>query len=61
MSSITIVFTEGERITVNGRLAAIVRKLLLAREDIGERGAVRVTVHCGKDANDVTVEVPKRF
>jgi hypothetical protein len=54
---------DGERRVLNGRVASIIRGVLLAAPDIeaaaGE--AMRVTFHCGAGDEDVTVELPKKF
>jgi len=57
------VIIDGERRVLNGRVAAIIRGVLLAAPDIeaapGE--VMRITFHCGVKAEDVTVELPKKF
>jgi hypothetical protein len=54
---------DGERRVLNGRVAAIVRGVLLAAPDIEAAAGevMRVTFHCGIKDEDVTVELPKKF
>lgn len=54
-----IIQCEQQTITVGKRLAAIIRRLLLAQADI-ERAST-LTVHCGRAEEDVKLDVVKRY
>ena len=57
----TAVTIDGQTDTVRERLATIMRKLLAAKDDIETGEPLRITVHCGRAADDVSVEIPKRY
>lgn len=54
-----IVQCEQQSVTVGRRLAVIIRRLLLAQEDI-ER-ALTLTIHFGRAEEDVKLDVVKRY
>lgn len=59
--ALTLILSETERITVNGRLEAIYRRLLAARADIEAQRTVKLEVDCGEKPQDVHIVVPKRY
>lgn len=55
------VLRTGKTYRLNGRLAAIVQKLIVAREDIETDDTLHFTVHCRVKAEEVSLEIPKRY
>lgn len=59
--NVIVQFPNEKPIAVKGHVAAVIRRLLLAAELIEKAAPLRLTIHIGKDVDDVSVEVPVRY